>query len=272
MKLTVLVDNNTLIDRYYLGEPGVSYFLEEAGHQFLFDTGYSDIFLANAEKLGLAVTDLSAVLLSHGHNDHSRGLCWLRERLEKTGRTGVPLLAHPDAFLPKREGPLSIGMPLSEETLSGVFALRKERRPVWLTDRLVWLGEIPRQFSFEGKPVGECWKDGVWQTDPVMDDTALAYRSEAGAVVITGCSHAGICSITEYAKSVLGENRVAAIIGGFHLLHAPAAQLEATRACLEASAPGAVYACHCTDLAARIFLAETLPVREVGVSSVLSWD
>ncbi|MCD7874407.1 MAG: hypothetical protein LUH17_05460 [Acidaminococcaceae bacterium] len=44
MQLTVLVDNNTLIDRYYLGEPGVSYYIEDGGAKTLFDVGYSDIF------------------------------------------------------------------------------------------------------------------------------------------------------------------------------------------------------------------------------------
>ena len=53
MKLTVLVDNNTLIDKYFLGEPGVSYFIEDEGKQTIFDVGYSDAFIANARKLSI---------------------------------------------------------------------------------------------------------------------------------------------------------------------------------------------------------------------------
>lgn len=53
MQLTVLVDNNTLIDRYYLGEPGVAYYLEDGDVRILFDVGYSDIFLRNAQALGI---------------------------------------------------------------------------------------------------------------------------------------------------------------------------------------------------------------------------
>jgi 7,8-dihydropterin-6-yl-methyl-4-(beta-D-ribofuranosyl)aminobenzene 5'-phosphate synthase len=50
MKLKVLVENNTLIDRYFRGEPGVSYYLEVNGKKILFDTGYSDLFIENAKK------------------------------------------------------------------------------------------------------------------------------------------------------------------------------------------------------------------------------
>lgn len=69
MQLTVLVDNNTLIDRYYLGEPGVAYYLEDGDVRILFDVGYSDIFLRNAQALGIDLSRLQQVVLSHGHND-----------------------------------------------------------------------------------------------------------------------------------------------------------------------------------------------------------
>lgn len=74
MKLTVLVDNNTYIDQYYLGEPGVSYFIEDCGIRILFDTGYSDVYVRNAKKMGIDLSELDAVVLSHGHNDHTGGL------------------------------------------------------------------------------------------------------------------------------------------------------------------------------------------------------
>ena len=74
MKLTVLVDNNTIIDRYFYGEPGVSYLIECDGGRYLFDTGYSDLFLKNAIKMGISLLELDAIIISHGHNDHTWGL------------------------------------------------------------------------------------------------------------------------------------------------------------------------------------------------------
>ena len=74
MKLTVLVDNNTIIDRYFYGEPGVSYFIEDEDIKALFDVGYSKLFIKNAIKMGLDIKNIDSVVISHGHNDHTGGL------------------------------------------------------------------------------------------------------------------------------------------------------------------------------------------------------
>jgi 7,8-dihydropterin-6-yl-methyl-4-(beta-D-ribofuranosyl)aminobenzene 5'-phosphate synthase len=74
VKLTVLVDNNTIIDRYFYAEPGVSYFIECDDEKYLFDTGYSDLFLRNATKMGINLLGLDGIVISHGHNDHTWGL------------------------------------------------------------------------------------------------------------------------------------------------------------------------------------------------------
>ena len=53
MKLTILVDNNTFIDQYYHGEPAASFFIETEDKKVLFDTGYSEILISNAKKMGI---------------------------------------------------------------------------------------------------------------------------------------------------------------------------------------------------------------------------
>ncbi|HAZ06730.1 MAG TPA: MBL fold metallo-hydrolase, partial [Acetobacterium sp.] len=68
MKLTVLVDNNTYIDQYFLGEPALSFYIEEGSQKILFDTGYSDVLIHNAKKLGVDLNLLDTIVLSHGHN------------------------------------------------------------------------------------------------------------------------------------------------------------------------------------------------------------
>lgn len=70
MKLTVLVDNNTLIDRYFFGEPGVSYFIEDDATRVLFDVGFSDAFIRNADKMRIDLLATDFVALSHGHRSH----------------------------------------------------------------------------------------------------------------------------------------------------------------------------------------------------------
>lgn len=74
MKLKVLEDNNTFIDEYYLGEPGVSYYIEDGVEKILFDTGYSSIILENASKMNIDLNKINKLVISHGHDDHTGGL------------------------------------------------------------------------------------------------------------------------------------------------------------------------------------------------------
>ena len=76
MKLVVLADNNTYIDQYYLAEPALSIYIENGVKKYLFDTGYSDVYLKNAERLGIELESLDAVIISHGHNDHTGGFAF----------------------------------------------------------------------------------------------------------------------------------------------------------------------------------------------------
>ena len=135
---------------------------------------------------------------------------------------------------------------------------------IWLTGGLVFLGEIPRRHPFEAaQPIVEMRDTG--EPDFLPDDSALAYRSPAGLVIITGCAHAGICNIVDHARDVCGEERIVDIIGGFHLLDPKPAQLRGTLAYMKALNPEALHACHCTDLKSKIALAGVANLGEVGV-------
>jgi 7,8-dihydropterin-6-yl-methyl-4-(beta-D-ribofuranosyl)aminobenzene 5'-phosphate synthase len=279
MELTVLVDNSTLIDRYLLGEPGLAFHLRDGDRHILFDCGYSDVLIRNAARLDIDLRRLDTVVLSHGHLDHTGGLTALAahfagEAFEGRPRPHPRLLAHPEALAPKYEdGGTPIGSPLPAASLAGYFSLDLTREPAALTDRLVFLGEIPRILPFETPlPVGSRQTDAGPVPDTLPDDTALAYRGEAGLVIVTGCSHAGIGNILEHARNVTGERRLAAIIGGLHLLAAPWDRLAATVDFLGQAGPAALYPCHCTDLAAKMALAQAVPIFEVGVGLTVSLD
>jgi 7,8-dihydropterin-6-yl-methyl-4-(beta-D-ribofuranosyl)aminobenzene 5'-phosphate synthase len=281
LRLTVLVDNNTLTDHYFIGESGLSILIETEGHKVLFDTGYSDAFIRNAEKQGSGLLDLDYIVLSHGHLDHTWGLAHLISRLTGAAIEGVPcrmpeLIAHPYCFYPRPKSPLqNIGSLIPEEQAGLHFPLRLSRTPLWLTKRLVFLGEIERRFAFEQGEPGKrqiVMPDGRIETDLLLDDSALAYQCLEGLVIITGCSHAGICNIVEQARRVCGERRVIDIIGGLHLMRPGREQLAGTRRYLEQLQLAALHACHCTDLASKIFLAGSCPLHEVGSGLRLSFE
>jgi len=151
------------------------------------------------------------------------------------------------------------------------MSLSKE--PVWLTDRLIFLGEIERKNNFENKiPLGRFEINGIKSDDYLLDDSALVYKSSQGLVIITGCSHAGICNIIEYAKKVCHDERIADIIGGFHLLNSNEEKLKNTLTYFSQAKIKKVHACHCTDLKAKIELSRVVTVQEVGVGLVLEYE
>ena len=95
MKLKVLVDNNTIIDEYYLGEPAVSYYIEDGNDKILFDTGYSDIFIKNAYQMSIDLNKINKIIISHGHNDHTGGLKYYFNIIKNNN---IELVAHPECF------------------------------------------------------------------------------------------------------------------------------------------------------------------------------
>jgi len=279
LSLTVLVDNSTVTDHDFCGEAGLSFLFETAGKKCLFDTGLSGLFLTNAEKMGVSLMDLDFLILSHGHIDHTGGLAVLAQHLDGATHEGrqprVPqLISHPRCFWPKEKDGRKNGSAISEVEIRRQFPVSLSEKPVWITDDLVFLGEIPRRFAFE---LGDDDKrtiqtpNGSIEPDNLLDDTALAFRSKEGLVIITGCSHAGICNITEYAREVCGERRVADIIGGLHLLSPAPKQLAKTGKYLNRLHLNALHACHCTSLLAKLALADYCPLQETGVGMHLQW-
>ena len=279
MKLTVLVDNNTLIGRRLLGEPGLSMYLETDDKRILFDAGYSDAFIRNAAKLNINLSDLDFVVLSHGHYDHTWGLIHLVERFSDTINSGIEhlqpvLIAHPHALSSKVSHIGSEkGSLLSEDRLGQYFDLRLSREPVWLTDNLVFLGEIERKNNFETtSQAGTMAIDSIDFADLIIDDSALAFRSDQGLVIITGCSHSGICNIVDYAKKITKSDKVIDIIGGFHLLNPLKARLEGTTKYLKKLKLNAIHACHCTDLDSKIALSKVADLKEVGSGLTIEYQ
>ncbi|MDD5946024.1 MAG: MBL fold metallo-hydrolase [Clostridia bacterium] len=266
MKLTVLIDNNTYIDRYYLGEPAVSYYIEDGGRKILFDAGYSGAFIKNAEAMGIHLEELTDVVISHGHNDHTGGLT----ELMKTEFTGRPIFtAHPDVFLKRSFEGLDIGCPISEAEVSDKFDMRLTDRPVKITDNIIFLGEIPSVHE-KRYEIGTAVKDGKETGDSIMDDSALACMTEDGIYIVTGCSHSGICNIIERAKQVCRCERVIGIIGGMHLFETDERSRQ-TIDFIKKENPKELYPCHCTSFKVKAEMDRSISVTEVGVGLKLEW-
>jgi len=275
MRLTVMVDNNTN-KRNLKAEAGLSFYIEDGATKILFDTGESALFIENAAKIGLNLGQLDYIVLSHGHFDHSGGLKSLLSLYTTSGqasRSKPIFLAHPLVFSRRVRDNLELGCEVAEAELENVFSVHKSNASVWITENLVFLGEIDRNLKFEGnKPIGQIFQNGCAVPDYICDDTALAFKSEQGLVIITGCSHSGICNIVEQAKQVCKDDRILAIIGGFHLKTAFQEQLKGTISYLKQAQVNKLYAGHCTDQLSKIALAELGNLGEVFVGLSLEYE
>lgn len=267
MKLKVLVDNNTYIDQYYLGEPAVSYYIEDNGTKILFDTGYSDIYLKNANNMKIDLSKIDKIVISHGHDDHTKGLSYFNY-----DNKNIELIAHPDTFNYKEDDDIYIGSPLNKEELEQKYKLTLTSDPLKVSDNIYFLGQIPDTFDYEKRcAIGKTIIDNQKVDDLVLDDSALVYKNTNGLFIITGCSHSGICNIIEYAKRVCKDTRIIGVIGGFHLFDKDV-RLSRTIEYLNSNNIKNLYPCHCVSLEAKIEMGKILDIKEVGVGLEINID
>ncbi|MEV6299504.1 MBL fold metallo-hydrolase [Actinoplanes sp. NPDC051861] len=240
----------------------------------LFDTGVTtDGLIGNLDRLGIAPDTFEAIVFSHGHFDHVMGLHGLARRL---GRTGLPVLLHPDFWLQRRivapDRTLELPSPSRSAIEGAGFAVVEEQQPSFLLDGMLLVtGEVDRTTPFETgmPPAHQAFRDGSWQPDQaVHDDQAVVLHvRDRGLVVLTGCGHAGIVNIVRYARRLTGVDRIHAVLGGFHLRDGPI--VAETVTALAAEAPAVIVPAHCTSWKAQQALAAGLPdaFRPNGVGS-----
>ena len=235
MKLTVLSENRAM--EGFQAEHGLSFLIEYNQTRLLFDTGASDVFLRNALKLNIDLDPVGMVVLSHGHFDHGDGLEHLQAKT---------LICHPGCFTKRyRKGDkLYIGLAMTEPVIRKKFNLITSRYPYQISDEIIYLGNIPRLNDFEAKSTGFINAKGI--DDFVPDDSALAIKSEKGLIVITGCSHSGVCNIIEHAKKTTSIDLVYAVMGGFHLKTIDRQSLQ-TIEYFKREKIQKVFPSHCTD-------------------------
>lgn len=179
--IKVICDNYTTRDDLETSW-GFSCLIRYQGQTILFDTGNDSVVLEhNMAKLDIDPAGLDLLMISHQHWDHTGGIYAILSA-NRNLRVCVPssFSAHFKSDM-KRYGAKIIEVKKAREILPGFFTT----------------GEL------EG----------------ILPEQAALFRTSAGTVVITGCAHPGIVSIVETAKKILPENKIALVMGGFHLLH-----------------------------------------------------
>ena len=242
-----------------LAEWGLSILVEADGYRILLDTGRSFSAAYNALTLGVDLSQVSKIVFSHGHFDHTGGLLYIL----KIMKSRVEVIAHPDIWAVKyakfpegREEYIGVPFPKeAAETLGASFNLTRE--PVWISENIVTSGEIPMTNEYEKiDPILYVKEKGELKPDPLWDDQALFLKSEKGLIIILGCAHRGIINTIRHAQKLTGVEPVYAVIGGTHLFGASPQRMDSTIAELRGVGIQKLGVSHCTGLPPATVLAQ----------------
>lgn len=264
--VTVLVEN-TAQGHGLLGEHGLAFWIDIGSHGILFDAGQTDIVSHNARLLDVDLSSMNAIVLSHGHYDHTGGLAALPRSKTWREKAAVPAYVHPDALEEKYARDADgtgryIGMVAeSRKTLVESFEIVSTEKPTEIAEGLTVTGPIPRVTDFENTG-GPFFRDPECdQPDELTDDQAVFLETSAGTVVLLGCAHAGIVNTLRYIMQLVPDRPIHTVIGGTHLVAAGTTRMNRTVEALRAFHIQRLFPLHCTGFQAAARLWKNFPNR-----------
>ena len=256
IKLTTLSENTASMPGL-LAEWGLSVLVEVDNYKVLLDTGLDISAAYNAVIMGVDLSAVDRIVLSHGHRDHTGGL----RHVLNTMRKEIEVIAHPDIWAAKYSRTFSkqeqyAGIPFARDALENWGAsFRLTKEPVWITDNIVTTGEIPMLTEYE-KIDSELFvkESGELRPDPLKDDLALIIKTEMGLIVVLGCGHRGMINTLHHARKITGVEQIHMVVGGTHLIQASREQMDLTIAELKRLGVQRIGVSHCTGLPAAAIL------------------
>jgi 7,8-dihydropterin-6-yl-methyl-4-(beta-D-ribofuranosyl)aminobenzene 5'-phosphate synthase len=241
-------------------------FSEDKSSCVLFDTGGSaEGIVENAKRMGISLSEVEGIVLSHGHYDHFGGLL---SAVKAVNKVDLPIIVHEDMFetrgTRRSNGTIRRYTKFPTEAQLSPARIVSTKKPSLTADDMVCVtGEIPRKTSFEtGYTPHRIFLNGSWQPDPLIwDERAIAINIRGeGLVVLSGCAHAGIINTISYAQQITGTEKVYAVMGGFHLAGKEFEnRIQPTIEELQRINPKLIVPSHCTGWRAMCAIAKTLP-------------
>jgi 7,8-dihydropterin-6-yl-methyl-4-(beta-D-ribofuranosyl)aminobenzene 5'-phosphate synthase len=232
VKITTIVDNDVWT-KGFSSTWGISFYVEtfkeDEKHTVLMDTsGSFETFYKNASKLGIDLTAVEAVFISHWHGDHMGALSQV-----------LPLIKHSvPVYIPSADS----SWIREVKNANGKPVVCSE--PTEFMEGLMSTGKMPMGIS---------------------EHSLIINVEDKGLVVLTGCSHPGIINILKRAMKASGVNKVYAVMGGFHIsgTNVGVKVGEFLRELnVEIASP-----CHCTSQDARDGIAKIVGEKYVKIGS-----
>lgn len=219
MQISVIIDNRVSGNNKFLCcEHGLSIYFELAGKKWLFDTGASDSFILNAKNMGIQISEVDYLVLSHGHNDHTGGL-----------RGFLALNRKATVFLSRKIAEASFysyknGIRRNISTEKALFSDYKERFSFIDISSLISgnIGLVPGRTLCYPQPLANRTlyiSDGKGEKkDDFLHELALVVKTDDGLVIFSACTHLGIQNTIKGCCDFMEKSKVKAFIGGAHLI------------------------------------------------------
>ena len=219
-------------------EHGLCFYIETEKHKLLMDTGQTGLLLENAEKLGIDLTKVDTVVLSHGHYDHGGGILPFA-KINPTAKIYVPEKAFGEYYSMNKDGePHYIGLAKEIQELPQVVKVsakasleaKPEAKPeaseeAKAADGIYRIDDELALFSGIGSEhvipstnqrLMKKTEDGFVQDD-FAHEQCLVISEGVKKVLLSGCAHHGILNIMDRYCELFGEEPDF-VISGFHMM------------------------------------------------------
>lgn len=222
IEITTLIENKKGEHLGLFNEHGISFYIKKDNEAILFDTGQSDKFLKNAEQLGVDLSNIKQIILSHGHYDHTGGFIHLVEKLGNSFSLNIS-----KCFFDKKYGFNGLAYEYLGNNFDETYLKKKEISVNYIEKDMVEITNDIYLFSnFEQicdyEEINSRFRKLVnneFVVDKFQDEVVVGVKTEKGLLVILGCCHSGVVNILETITKRSGES-IYGIIGGTHLVEA----------------------------------------------------
>ena len=203
-------------------EHGLCFYIETEKHKLLMDTGQTGLLLENAEKLGIDLTKVDTVVLSHGHYDHGGGILPFA-KINPTAKIYVPEKAFGEYYSMNKDGePHYIGLAKEIQELPQVVKVSEEAKAAdgiyRIDDELALFSGIGSEHVIPStnQRLKKKTEDGFVQDD-FAHEQCLVISEGVKKVLLSGCAHHGILNIMDRYCELFGEEPDF-VISGFHMM------------------------------------------------------
>ena len=273
IRITMLVENS--VHRQGLvAEHGLSFHVQSGEHSLLFDTGQTDLAVINAETLRLPLDRVEALVLSHGHYDHTGGVTAMFDVVPE-----ARVYLHHAAFEKKfsqssgKSRPIGMSDCVAQAIRHRTVGFIETTARPEIMEGIFATGEIPRATTYEDTG-GAFYLDAEsTRPDPILDDQALVIDLGRSVIVLLGCAHSGVVNTLNHVRHLTGGKPVNAVIGGLHLGSASEERIQQTIAQLRVAQMEMLAPTHCTGWPATAKLWSAFPeiCRPAGVGTVFEF-